>query len=271
MKYVALILLFASCAKEAPPAAHAEGAGIAKAAAALSLAQSEKLSETAAIQAASVAALAGADTLPAATALRCWLREESRVRVREACMLAWAAAGQESPELRSALHKSLAEPTRAIAVAAVRRANFVQTLSEAELRSLISALKHEASWMRTLAALEWLESNKPVDLLDADQIFTSLALPETEGSPFSILTKFAVSHRLGLEKEAGWLRAEYCSPAASGAAATRCLRVLSALTDARFGELPAYVQANLPSRKGAGMLYFQRSFPNRAHAFDSLN
>lgn len=272
MKYLVLTLLLASCAKAPDDSAPVSSVAASKsaAAAAASLAHTEKLDEATAISAAAASALGGEESFPAATALRCWQREEARPHVREACLLAWAAAGRDSPELRSALHQALKSPTRAYTIAAARRRGFVKELTQGELLSLISSLAGEPSWVRAEVALTWLETSQPASLIEAGQLLSSLALPETDGSPYAMLTKFAVSRRLGLEKEAAWLRIGYCSPSASGPAATRCLRLLSALMDARFADFSAVVQANLPARKDAGTLLFQRSFPTRAHAFDNL-
>jgi len=272
MKYLTLLILLASCAKGIPEQTTATHSSTIppSAAAALSLNQTEQMDEPAAIAAAASVALGGDDTFPATTALRCWIREEARPHVREACLLAWAAAGRDSPELQSVLREALKSPTRAIALAAARRKKFVQELTQPELATLVAAISGEAPWLRAFVALTWLETHQSANLIEAEQLYASLALPESDGSPYTMLTRFAVSRRLGLEKEATWLRSDYCSAAAMGPAATRCLRLLSALTDSRFANFSAFVQANLPAQRDSGTLYFQRSFPTRAHAFDNL-
>jgi hypothetical protein len=268
MRILALLFLLAACAKA--PTAQTDAVSSVATPASASLAQTENLGTSEAIRAASVAALAGPGSLPASIALRCWRREVLRPQVRQACLLAWSAAGQDSPELNEALRSSF-RSDRVVALAAARREGFAQTLSEAEMLSLEASLSAEAPWIRARVVLEWLRVNKPASYIEADKILTAVHLPEKGSSPITFASRFAVSSGLGQAKEAGWLRFDYCVPGSSGYAITRCLRALSALSAPRYGDSAReLVRANLPPRKDPGTIFFQRSFPSRAHDFDNL-
>jgi hypothetical protein len=268
MRILALLFLLAACAKA--PSAQTEAVAIAGTQAFASLAQTENLGPREAIRAASAAALAGPGTLPAAIALRCWRREVLRSNVRQACLLAWSAAGQDSPELNEALRGSFGND-RVAALAAARREGFAQSLTEAQLITLENTLSSEAPWIRAKVALDWLKRNRPASVIEADRIMAAIGAPENGGSPITFASRFAISTALGQAKETGWLRFDYCVPGATGPAVTRCLRALSALSAARYGNYAReLVRANLPPRKDSGTLIFQRSFPSRAHDFDAL-
>ena len=200
--------------------------------------------------------------------MRCWDTEAARARVREACALAWSAAGESSPEMEAHLRNTLPSPTRPLALAIARRASVVHTLSGGELLSLLGALGAEPPWIRAQAARTWLEKNKPLDIYLPILIWHALALPAEAPDPLTASAGFAVARKLGfndIDKRLG----AYCPAGTGGAVLTRCLRLLSALVDPRTGDgLDRIATPYLPAHKEPGALLFERSFPERARLLE---
>ncbi|MGZ3706221.1 MAG: hypothetical protein ACXWP1_10075, partial [Bdellovibrionota bacterium] len=263
--WLASVLLLSACAKDAgkalSSASHTDpGFAFSR------LDHTEKFSEEELISAAASAASGGV-TLPASLANRCWEAESARPRVREACALAWSAAGESSPAMEANLKSALS--SRVIAIAAARRASLVHSLSDSELITLLHALALEAPWIRALVARTWLESRHPADLGGWVAVLNALALPAEAPDPLTAGAGYAAARSLGLPAAESAITS-YCPAGGSGPVLTRCLRFLSALADPRTGGgLDPLARSFLPQHNDPGAILFRRSFPDRSRLLET--
>jgi hypothetical protein len=261
---------FAGCGKDAEKTATSSGSTTASLTEAIFVFGHTTAYPEADVQGAA-ARLAGAgQALSSALAERCWEAEAKRPSVQEACLLAWAAGGEESPVLTSAFRPKGGLPalrTRGFSIACIRKPGLLAALSVDGLLAVLEPLAADPPWLRGLAILRWLSANPLADPVQSVRVWNALRPREIiakPAGPASIGWAYRIAAKLGLS-QAQELLAGYCSPVVTGLAAMRCWRFLSVVANPDTGQgQDSSTQPFLPSAFTPGWAQFEYSFPERA-------
>lgn len=217
------------------------------------------------VLAAAATLLRAGRSMPQPAAQRCWNREAGRPAVREACALAWSADPAENPSLDGEILR-LAPGSRALALAALARPPVLRAATFAQLLGALAPLREDPSWVRTRAALAWLEFHPAPSFVEKDLLWATAGPGPGPAAPVSLELAWKLGERLGPPWDR-WLLSRYCAFGHEPMALVRCLRALSAVVDpAGASSLPAGAKRYLGSHDAWKL--FSRTFPERSILLD---